>query len=197
MERHEWPSRGEWAKRERACYSDLFDDVAVSTKADDYGTAEEIAAAIDGLRHEWSRLGRELKIARHAAGSLLRQPETQYQATHRYLDMAEEDRARLDRVVFTQHLRRDVAEFRRALEAGRLMPPHGLALAWRLEAIPTAGPALRILFDRYEAAWERARQQRRDEILATPIDDAAWAKELERRAGLEEYFRRGPFVVPA
>jgi hypothetical protein len=36
----------------------------------------------------------------------------------------------------------------------------------------------------YQGALETARKKREQEILATPNDGAAWAQELERRAGI-------------
>jgi hypothetical protein len=44
----------------------------------------------------------------------------------------------------------------------------------------------------YHAAREAAEEKREREILATPIDDAAWEKELRRRADLDRTWGR-PF----
>ena len=58
------------------------------------------------------------------------------------------------------------------------------------------GKAIEPLISRYKAAREAAEEQRKREILATPIDDAAWAKELARRAEIEQWRARRGMCEP-
>ena len=65
--------------------------------------------------------------------------------------------------------------------------PHGGWMPVEIKVILTTIQA------RYDAAMKAAEEVRLREIEATPIDDAAWAEELRRRAGIEQ----GPIVRSA
>jgi hypothetical protein len=49
------------------------------------------------------------------------------------------------------------------------------------------------LHKRYEDARQKAIKSAERAKRAKPVDDAAWAKELERRASVERYFGDGPY----
>jgi hypothetical protein len=53
-------------------------------------------------------------------------------------------------------------------------------LIWCLERDPDI-PPLALIKARYEAAYEAALREITQRIEASPIDDAAWERELERR----------------
>lgn len=89
---YEWPSRQEWAKRQRT--PDLYcghiaERVAdeVSVLAADYGTEGEIAAAVRALHERWLLLGRALRRLLEAAEALA--PYLNPPDDGRYCDVAE------------------------------------------------------------------------------------------------------------
>jgi hypothetical protein len=94
---------------------------------------------------------------------------------------SEADRARrLDDCRYRRHDIRRV--LRETLDAG-LVP-------WRvndigLDDVPSS---FALLVERYRAGWAAAEEAYAAEIAATPVDDAAWQAELERRAGIDRRF---------
>jgi hypothetical protein len=186
----DWPTREEWAEHHRTFYFDMEDGVLVSSKAADYGTPAEIDAAAAAALALRSRLLADLRQAKQVAGGLLRQPgESSRDYIARYLAAGQDDER--DRRLSAVHLivdrRRALLRFAKHLRAGSIMwdgrygdgqlPPEAALLVGRREAA-------------YQAAVDALRQQ----IETRPVDDAAWAKELERRQKLEAFFRDGPVV---
>jgi hypothetical protein len=170
--KHEWPSRAEWAEHRRATYSDKFDDLPVSTRASRYATPAEIDAAIDALRQEWKSLLPELKKANQRAGALL--DGAKGERLRRFLDAPEQDQELIMAVECIQDRRRELNRALKLLREDRFERWQGLDLH-----------AIAFLRVRYDEAYREAEQQREREILATPIDDAAWEEELQYRRDVE------------
>ena len=59
---------------------------------------------------------------------------------------------------------------------------------WRSNDIGSDGvpPSFAVLVERYHAAWDAAVEAYEIKIAATPVDDAAWQAELERRAEIDK-----------
>ena len=172
--KHEWPSREKWAEHRRATYWDKFDDLPVSTRASSYATQAEIDAAIDALRQEWKSLLADLKKANQRAGSLL--DGTKAERYFRWRDASERDQELINAVQDIQTRRRELNCALKLLREDRI--PRSLDEGFLL-------PAVAFFKARYDEAYEKAHQQREREILATPIDDAAWEEELAFRRKIE------------
>jgi hypothetical protein len=172
-----WPSREEWAKTERTPYADRFEDLGVSRCASDYATPSEIDAAITALKALYADEGRKLKAAKLAAGPLSRQPgETKLAHVRRYYSATTEGgRAALVPVYTHEERRQEINEAIKDLRNDTL-PNHR---SWAgVEDI------IAPMENRWLAAHAAASEALRKEIEATPIDDAAWERELQRRASL-------------
>jgi hypothetical protein len=177
---HTWPSREEWARVQRTPYADLFDGLGFSRWAGDYAPPGEINAVVTELKELYADEGSKLRTAKLAAGPLIRQPgETKTAHIRRYFAMSETDRSRLFPVHTHEQRRQDINTAIKALRNDTL-PAHR---SWDgVEAI------LAPLESRWRAAHAAACEARRKEIQATPIDDAAWERELQHRAACERMF---------
>jgi hypothetical protein len=173
-----WSSREEWAKRQRTVYADQDNPLPASSRLEDYASPYEIEEAITELKTHWKVCGREMAAAKAAAGSLAQQPhETALAFVQRYLTM---DEASQDLAMAPENLcheRKKINKAIRELRDGEL--PSG----WRL--VSSSSPALGKIWDRWEAAAHAANNAWVEQVANTPIDDAAWEEELERRAELE------------
>lgn len=160
----DFPSREEWAKHRRALYPDKFEDLTIDFEF----YPDEIAGITRVLKTEWSRLGKRMRVL-----------------------IKDKDLDDLERV------REEYGELRlfrsqtngaiRALAGGRL--PRGCH-----ETNDFVGAAIAIPQRRRDAAYAVACKQREEQILSTPIDDAAWEAELKWRAKQEE-LAKGDFIV--
>jgi hypothetical protein len=80
--------------------------------------------------------------------------------------------------------RRLINEVRKSLCEGR----YHSYVDWVLQRENGDVPALAVIKKRYDAAKAAAEQKVHEDVAATPIDDAAWEEELQRRRGLDHYF---------
>jgi hypothetical protein len=173
----EWPSREEWAKQQRTLYWDeLLSEHPVSEQLSDYATRDETAAAAAALRAVWLAKGRAMKTARARAGWRVRQPgEPKKAYIARWCSMPEDDREIVREYDDLQDARRELNKAIADLRADMLRP-------WRWHvAYP---PPLKEIVERYEQARREARDALIAERAQAPIDDAAWAEELEMRQRL-------------
>lgn len=172
-----WPSREEWAKHRRTAYAE--ETPYSPSKVTDYASdAEEINEAIAELRARWKVCGQEMAEAKGAAGELAQQPgETGMQYLSRYYAMTEAEQDLSYRPEKCRDERKMINEVIRYLRDGELY--------WRARNVLSSSPMLSRIWDRYEAALQRANDARIEEIANKPIDDAAWEQELERRAEIE------------
>ena len=172
--KYEWPSREEWAKRRHTLYCDLFEDLPVSERPSDYASPQEIEEVINALRELWKAKGNKLHEAKRLAGPLARQRKEglhAYYARRGAMSPAQEELA--DSVEILKGERHDINELIKELAQDwvkfyRYHPPEADAILAPIRA-------------RYERARGAAEEVRKQEILATPIDDAAWQAELRRR----------------
>jgi hypothetical protein len=172
-----WPSREEWAKQERTPYGDKFPDNLVTSHASAYATPAEIQSAIKALRQLYADEGRKLRAAKVNAGTLARQKdETGIAYAKRYFDgMSQDERDAVLPIGNHEISRKLINEALKAL-TDDIVAGHGGLDDMKAILAPILG--------RYEAALDAAYEARRKEIEATPIDDAAWEKELRRRVGV-------------
>jgi hypothetical protein len=96
----------------------------------------------------------------------------------RFSNMSREER---DEVVGAGSSGPDIHELRDVLKQVRddLVP-------WRWVFGSEAPPPLGAVIARYRAAEEAADARWHDEVAATPVDDAAWERELKRRQECED-----------
>jgi DNA repair exonuclease SbcCD ATPase subunit len=187
----EWPTREQWAEQTRTFYYDIADGArdSVSTLVTDYATQEEIATAIGELRGRWSELGRRLRELNKRL-----QPFANALA---FYDLSEEQ----------QRLHSDARDLRDQRQAVNKLakewanPYRGkpyfdryLAVGLNLMTSDGACPIFRSIVSRWGDAKDAKVEAARIRTENAPIDDEAWAKELESRAKLERYFAEGPIV---
>ena len=170
-------SREAWAKHDRTPDADMFEYLQVSSAIADYAAAAEIADIVAQLEEQWRSEGRKQRAARRAAGSLSRRQDENalaYHARLRAMSPSDYDLA----VAFTipQDERHQIPKALKLINEGEL------PIEVRLRAAATA--ILASVIARYQAAYDVARDKREEEILATPIDNAASAEELRRLADL-------------
>ena len=179
--KHEWPTREEWAKRQRSTYwdSDQFPNAFTCT-------SEEVEAACAKFKTEWSRLGKELKLAIARCPLARRGDETLAQYCARYYALVRDGKEaeqklwdEVERIRLNRMMLREAVEY---LRGGINWPRH----------------TYEFITDAIAAPWQRSEQLREAAIeeyeakcRATPIDDEAWAKELEWRRKQEEQVAEG------
>jgi hypothetical protein len=177
----EWPSRERWAELRHNIYD--TDGVHCSGALVDYTTTEELVTLRQALKERYRELGRELKQIKSALGPLAQQPrESVFVYWRRARRVTGENG---DRIMDAEKRRRDrqtINDVQRALERGEV-PSHTSNYCF-LCGIPS--PLLTALRERYHAALSAAIDAyRAAHVARTPIDDAAWQQELERRARIE------------
>lgn len=179
MQTRNWPTREEWAKIQRALYFDRFEDLPVTTSLSAYATETEVATIVEELDHLYQLFGRMLKKAKQAAGSLVRQQGEGLHAYGRrlnYFDLPEPDRTLLNKVLRLKDWRRWINHALKEIRDD-VLPRCTSPVAVHCVLEPTQR--------RYDAAWQKAHDKRRRQILSTPIDGEAWVRELERRQLIE------------
>jgi hypothetical protein len=170
---YQWLSREEWATRQRTCYYDLFEDLPYPRNLDAYASPEEITAAIAILEQEWKTEGIKLRQANRTVGPLAQQSgETPSEHLKRYLAMSEQEQKLCGIASDHRWRRKEIREAIKELQSNTV--PRN----FQHEAIS-------VIQTRLEAARLAAEEKRTAEILATPIDDAAWEEELRWRAWIE------------
>jgi hypothetical protein len=173
-----WPSREEWAQRQRTAY---IDDVPeASWELSLYANPEEVAAAIVALKKIWTDRGRRLKAVLLAGRPLIKQSgEGLRQYRDRWLAMNKSDQEIAQTAICIQDQRREINEVIKELRKGRV--------PWRLNGtgISTPPPPLDAIIARHDAATDAEIEKWKARIAAKPIDDAAWEHELEYRRRVE------------
>ena len=180
-----WPTGAQWAYRQQHAYWDSADGCPfeVEHALSHYAEPGEIATLVAQLKQLYHELGREMRAAKLQAGPLLRQPgELGHDYSRRVLSLsrAEHDlwceplRLRDDRRMIADVLR-GIANNNVPLQA-RYQSLHG-----KTKDLVTP------INDRYQNAWKAAREKW-EQKHQQPIDDAAWGRELERRAQVEQKY---------
>jgi hypothetical protein len=162
-----------------------MEDLKYSHHASSYTTPEEIEAIIAALRQAWKDLAGDLARAKQEAGVLCqRNDETKTQYLGRYFAMTEPEKERAEQVACIEDRRRGINRAIKMLRADEIPGP---------QRTDQGGnePPLASLLANFDAAHSEAYRQRERQIEATPIDDAAWEQELERRRRIELYLAGG------
>jgi hypothetical protein len=184
---YNWPDREEWAKQQRTFYGDMAEDLRVSRKLADYASPEETAALTAALKALWLAQGRKLRAAKQSVGPLLRQPgESQRDHYTRIRALPEAEQRTAYQWRYVQSDRHETNEALQAATQGWL-PEHQLHGDAKLILAPIQA--------RYDAAWEAAFKQLQHQVESRSVDDAAWEKELKRRAWVEGMPRMTKVVV--
>ena len=199
---HPWTQRDEWAEQRRTPYADDVDQVveAVSARVADYATPAEITQAYAELRDHWRTLGSDLRAANAAAlevfplhGHRARRRDSLSVIWKLRDALSDADRAVVERAERTKDCRSLTNQ-----AAGQLAEDHlNLWTASRLlERLPAgACPTWRAIVGRWREARQQAAQGYAAQVRQRPVDDAAWRKELDRRAQIEAWRATGHGVV--
>jgi hypothetical protein len=172
----DWPIREQWAERRRTVYADMENPRPATRRLSAYATAEEIVAAIDAAKAFRRDCLRAQRAANRALGPLGRQK-------------GESARAYDKRIMTMTKDERDIAweslpSWDQEKINGVLKELQNGVVPWRW--ISNKLPALDLIINRYEVAAKQADAAWHKEVAATPIDDAAWELELERRRQCED-----------
>lgn len=151
-----WPTREEWARDQRDPCSqdhefDWHSDGYPSDQLASYATPAEAAAAIAELRQAWLAKGREMRALDR-------------RKTPAYLELRRQRRS----------FNAAIADLRQGM-----LPRMTTDMRISLDAVRL--PIIETLRQRYITAYERGHAAWKQRIEQTPIDDAAWQAELERR----------------
>jgi hypothetical protein len=181
--KHNWPTREQWADMRQHPYWDSetgcpFSD-RYSHHLSDYATPEEIDAAIDALENLWRQYGRKMRELKLKGSPLHRQPDEKQSAfLHRFCAMSKAD---MDVACEPDMLRAYRRNIKMALA---MLREDCVADLWACD-VGDARAIIAPFIERYKAAFAAARNEWNREMAQTPVDDAAWEKELRRRKQIE------------
>jgi hypothetical protein len=203
MKHNQWPTREEWAESQRAFYYDRFEDLDFDRQLSAHATTQEVDVAIRALRTLWKAKGvhlRELCVPKELHQQ---RGESGHSYYARQKLMTSEEQDLLYNYFCHQGERRVINETIKALldnevpSQCRYIERSGFqdSRDYILEDAEV-DKAWRTIAVRYVAAREAAEEKRRQEILATPIDDAAWEEELQRRADIDQPWSSTILVGP-
>jgi hypothetical protein len=193
MKKRDWPTREQWAKHVRTLYfSDVDNDDLASSDLHNYLTDEDtVEAAISELQRAWSYCGQQLK---HARQQLLVQgidwkPKPTRRDCFDYFSLSAPQQA-LVTEASTWVERRHVLHA--TIKNFRCNLLDYVSNEFLLDKIQHLTPIYARIKARYAAAQQAELQALEARIAQTPIDDAAWEEELQRR---REFDRSGIFNV--
>jgi hypothetical protein len=166
----QWPTREEWATQQRDAYFDHKNPhpYTASQKLSLYASEEEVAALITAMQE----LSRSYSPPGPEAAKQALQPkhgESFRQYSRRYSRMSD---AKKQRAYMQLEVSGAIAKLQNDLV------PY-------FDAASVDQPLLTEIICRYFAARKAADEKYIAEVKARPIDDAAWAEELERRRMVE------------
>jgi hypothetical protein len=186
-----WPTRDEWAYSRQHPYWNWNSGCPFLHKfkhrLSDYATQEEIAGVIAAVKAARLQARRAEFEAHQSLGPLGRQKgESERAYGRRFSTMSHENQNTiLDRLPFSPYPH-EITEALKILQCDNI--PRRLPF---IEKLPT----LFAIIARYEAAFEAAQAEWQRGCEQTPIDDAAWERELERRRKMEEKWRNDALAV--
>ena len=165
----DWPTRERWAKQQRTAYIDNVQDFInskVTKEVTAYATAEEIAATLAALKASWNSLTKPLKQANRRARSVDKPYTERTKQEHALCEPAN-----------------DIWWQRQSINAAIA----SLRGNWVPVTYSDGGnrPEVAVILDRYKTACDAASSAYEAKVAKTPIDDATWNKELERRRDIE------------
>jgi hypothetical protein len=188
-----WPSRKEWAVTRRTSFADDVQQVTDMTSADPatYASTEQIAQAVDELRAHWRQLGTELRAANTLAKEIFpmhgKWPSTAEGRAAMFQmleDLSPEQTAIIDRATMIRDHRARVREAVRGLSGENRQLRLWVCSRVLLNLPAGSCPEWRAIVSRWLHAREQAAAGYRAGVECRPVDDAAWRKELARRAGI-------------
>jgi hypothetical protein len=201
MKNFEWPTREEWAESQRAFYHDRFEDLEFDRQLSAYASDQEIDVAVRALRALWKVKGVRLLALCVPKGFQQQRGETQRSYYVRINAMTSEERELLENYLCYQGERRRIKKIIKTLLDNEVPPQcrwvESSGYSECTDGIPEEAEvdkALGAIAVRYVGARAAAEEKRKQEILATPIDDAAWEKELQRRESIERH-RSDPLSI--
>jgi hypothetical protein len=176
MTERDWPTREQWARNRTTVFAGDENPHPASRRLSDYASADEIAAAIEAIKAARLQTLRTERAADLALGLLGRQrgeSRRGYETRFRTMSRAEQDRV-IDSVPSSYDLH-ELNETLKQLKGG--------VVPWRRvwAALGSEPAPLSPIMARYEAALKQTHKAWEQEVAQTPVDDAAWAKELEWR----------------
>ncbi len=188
--KHNWPNRDEWARDKRTVYAGDVHEVRVDVSRDvaEYATPEQFAAALAELGSYWRALGKDVRAANNAATAASPWWRKRRDDPLGYAIARDELADDVGQVLARAHAaidhRKDINTLIKSLAAGRLP---GFTLT---TAPAEAAPVFASIVARYVAAQDAAVAAFIERRQTAAIDDAAWQRELERRAAIS----KGPLI---
>jgi hypothetical protein len=177
MENNQWPTREEWAESQRAFYYDRFEYLDFDARLSAFTSPTEVETLISALQELWKAEGAQLRALN--IPRKLKQQRGESGASHfkRWMEMNTADQELMTDGATLKSARRCINKTIKVLRDNRV--PYWISGGG-------IGEILKPILARYEAARKAAEEKRKQEILATSIDDAAWEEELQRRADLDQ-----------
>lgn len=185
-QKYNWPTREEWAHRERHPYWDTETGCPFRGKfghcLSDYASTLEIATAITALEELWRRYGRELRELNRQGSPLYPQANEANEAKYyrRYIAMSDAEKEIAGRPrdlkTYRHGIRKILAAFR-----DNDLPPYD---SW--QGGDEACTIIKPFQQRYDSAFEAAKEEWKRECEKIPVGDAEWEAELRRRKEIEE-----------
>jgi hypothetical protein len=183
----QWPSREQWATARQSTWWDCEDRPPFhdrySHRLSDYATFEEIAAAIETLQQAWHDIGNDMKRIKLELDTFAierQRGEGSRGYYNRYKTLPESNRRKVSAHSGLRIQRHTIREIITLLRED--VVPQGLA--WKVGE--KAKQAITPFEERYVAAFKQASDAWKQERLATPVDDPAWAEELKQRQLVED-----------
>ena len=182
----DWPSRERWAYPSNTPYWDSDTGCPYADKyghrLSDYATPHEVAVLTAELKNLYRELGRELRAVNLRIKPSDRQQRGEGHAAwyRRFRQLPPEDQELFNEAANLKSDRQQINDLLKRI-ADDAIPDFtrgGSVIGRPAELV---APFL----ERYDAAFKAAREQWEQECLQIPVDDAAWEKELEWRAGIE------------
>jgi hypothetical protein len=190
---YEWPSREQWAEQHQHPYPDWIEGGRCpyadkySHRLSDYATSEEVAALTTALKNLYRDLGRKLQAANLCIKTSDQQQRGEGHAAwyRRFRELPPEDQESL---IEAGHLRSQRSEINDLLARIRNNEiPNRTRCSNYVPEKP--GELVAPINARYNAARKTAADAYDREYAAQhPADDAAWEKELRRRAAIDRQY---------
>jgi hypothetical protein len=186
----EWPSRERWAEQHQHPYWDEGDrcpyDNNYSHQLSDYATSDEVAMLTAALKNLYRELGRELQALNLRIKPWRQQPgELQRYWYCRFRQLPKEDQETFRAAGNLRHERSAIKDVLTRIRNNEI--PNRTRNS---NYVPgKAGELVALVNARYETACTAARAAYFREYAAQhPADDAAWERELQRRAAIDRRY---------
>jgi hypothetical protein len=186
----EWPTREQWATQCQRPYWDEGDrcpyDDNYSHQLSDYATPEEIVTLTTTLKDLYRELGRKLRAENLRIKPFGQQPgEGQVVWYRRFRQLSAEDQEAFHAAGNLRFERAGINDLLTRIRNNEI--PNETRCS---NYVPgKAGELVAPFNERYDAAFQAARDAYFQEYAAQhPADDAAWERELQRRAAIDRKY---------